>query len=214
MVIISPSIISSNLTQLGEQVKLSEAAHADMFHLDVMDGHFVPNLTMGPDLVKAIRSVATVPLEVHLMVERPDKYWRKFSEAGADIFLIHYESLCNIHETFREIKNSGKKYGIVINPDTPFSKVEQYLDGAYIVLIMSVYPGFSGQSFIEMSLDNVKKVREFINKNDLETMIEIDGGINEITGKKALDAGADILVSASYIYGGNISERIGKLKSL
>jgi len=214
MVLISPSIISSKLAELGEQIKQSEAAHADMFHLDVMDGHFVPNLTLGPDMVKAIRSVATVPLEVHLMLERPDKYWKKFSDAGADIFLIHYESMCNIRETFKEIENSGKKFGIVINPDTAFSKIEQYLDGAHIVLVMSVYPGFSGQSFIEMSLNNVKEARKFIDMNGLNTMIEIDGGINDVTGKKALDAGANILVSASYIYGGNIAERIGKLRSL
>ena len=214
MVLISPSIISSKLSEIGKQIKLSEAAHADMFHLDVMDGHFVPNLTMGPDMVKAIRSVATVPLEVHLMLERPDKYWKKFSDAGADIFLIHYESLCHIKETFKEIQDSGKKFGIVINPDTPFSKIEQFLEDTHILLVMSVYPGFSGQSFIEMSLNNVKEARKFIDKNHLDTMIEIDGGINDVTGKKALDAGANILVSASYIYGGNIAERIGKLRSL
>lgn len=214
MPLVSPSIISCKLETLREQINQSEASSADMFHLDVMDGHFVPNLTMGPDLVRAIRMSTKLPLEAHLMVERPDKYWRKFSEVGADIFLIHYESPCNLQNTFKEIESSGKRYGIVINPDTDFSTVERYIPGAYIVLIMSVYPGFSGQSFIEMSLENVRKAREFIDRNKLDTKIEVDGGINNITGKKAVAAGADILVSASYIYGGDIAERISILKKL
>lgn len=214
MPLVSPSIISCKLETLREQINQSEAGSADMFHLDVMDGHFVPNLTMGPDLVRAIRMSTKLPLEAHLMVERPDKYWRKFSEVGADIFLIHYESPCNLQNTFKEIESSGKRYGIVINPDTDFSTVERYIPGAYIVLIMSVYPGFSGQSFIEMSLENVRKAREFIDRNKLDTKIEVDGGINNITGKKAVAAGADILVSASYIYGGDIAERISILKKL
>ncbi|MHB1492701.1 MAG: ribulose-phosphate 3-epimerase [Thermoplasmataceae archaeon] len=214
MPLVSPSIISCKLETLGDQIKQSEIGSADMFHLDIMDGHFVPNLTMGPDLVRAIRMSTKLPLEAHLMVERPDKYWRKFSEAGADIFLIHYESLCNLRNTFKEIESSGKRYGIVINPDTDFSAVEQYVSGAYIILIMSVYPGFSGQSFIEMSLENVRKARKFIDQNKLDTKIEVDGGINNITGKRAVEAGADILVSASYIYGGDIAERISILKKL
>ncbi|MHB8372063.1 MAG: ribulose-phosphate 3-epimerase [Thermoplasmataceae archaeon] len=214
MPLVSPSIISCKLETLREQISRSEAGSADMFHLDVMDGHFVPNLTMGPDLVRAIRMSTKLPLEAHLIVERPDKYWRKFSEAGSDIFLVHYESPCNLQNTFKEIESSGKRYGIVINPDTDFSAVERYVPGAYIILIMSVYPGFSGQSFIEMSLENVRKAREFIDRNKLDTKIEVDGGINNITGKKAVAAGADILVSASYIYGGDIAERISILKKL
>ncbi|EQD46507.1 ribulose-phosphate 3-epimerase, partial [mine drainage metagenome] len=138
------------------------------------------------------------------MLERPDKYWRKFSDAGADILLIHYESLCNLSKTFTEIKSSGKKYGIVINPDTPFEKVKGYVPDSEIVLIMSVFPGFSNQEFIESSLNNVTQAKNFIRENSLNTKIEIDGGINDKTGKRAVEAGADILVSASYIYKGNI----------
>ncbi|MHB1441011.1 MAG: ribulose-phosphate 3-epimerase [Cuniculiplasma sp.] len=209
---ISPSIISCKLEFLEEQIGRSVEAGADQFHLDIMDGHFVPNLTMGPDLIGAIRRCTDLPLEAHMMVTYPDKYWKKFSDAGADILMFHYESPVNLKSCLKDVRESGKDYGIVINPETPFRKVEPFLEGAKILLIMTVYPGFSGQSFIGPMVPKIEEARKYMDEHSLETEIEIDGGINGETGKIAVEAGADILVSASFIYGGDILENIKILK--
>ncbi len=210
---ISPSIISSDLSHLYDEIKKCEDAGAKSFHLDIMDGNFVDNITMGPDLIKAIRKSTDLRLDGHLMIERPDKYYKDFIDSGINILLIHYEAPININELLSKLKDNNIRYGIVINPDTDVKKIFKFLDSAEILLIMSVYPGFSGQKFIESSLNKVKEAREFVDKNNYKTKIEIDGGINDKTGKLAIDTGADILVSASYIFN-NIKENIKKLKSL
>lgn len=211
--LVSPSLISSDLRKLEDQVQQCVDAGATSFHLDVMDGHFVPNLTMGPDLVKAVRRSTNLPLESHLMIERPDKYYDRFVQAGSDTLLIHYESPVNLVGLFSKMEDEGVDHGLVVNPETPFSEVSDLISGSSILLIMSVHPGFSGQSFIDV-LDKISEAASFIKENGLKTRIEVDGGINLETGKKSADAGADILVSASYIFSGNIAERVGSLKNL
>ena len=211
---VSPSVISCRLELLRDQIEISVDSGADQFHLDIMDGHFVPNLTMGGDLISAIRRCTDLPLEAHMMVTNPDKYWKVFSKAGADILMFHYESPVNLKKCFREVKEAGKSYGMVINPDTPFSAVSDLLSEAEILLIMTVYPGFSGQGFINGMTQKIREAREYIYENSLDTQIEIDGGINNNTGQIAVDSGADILVSASYIYGGDIRKNISNLKNL
>ena len=211
---VSPSVISCKLELLRDQIEMSVNSGADQFHLDIMDGHFVPNLTMGGDLISAIRRCTDLPLEAHMMVTNPDKYWKVFSEAGADILMFHYESPVNLKKCFKDVKKEGKSYGIVVNPDTPFSAVKDLVDDAEILLIMSVYPGFSGQSFINGITQKIREAREYIDEHSLDTQIEIDGGINNRTGQIAVDSGADILVSASYIYGGDIGKNISYLKNL
>ncbi len=211
---ISPSIISSDLLNLSEQIKKCEESGADSFHLDVMDGDFVNNITMGPDLIKAIRRGTKLRLDAHLMINRPDKYYKKFIDAGSDVLLIHYESPVDTGNLIKNFNRENIRYGITINPDTDFNKILKYLDNAEILLIMSVYPGFSGQKFIESSLAKIKKARDYIDKNNLNTRIEVDGGIDNITGKMSIDSGADILVSASYIFYNNIEQSIKTLKNL
>lgn len=211
---VSPSVISLKFEELGDQIRQCDEAGAYSYHLDVMDGHFVPNLTMGPEIVKAIRRSTSRPLEAHLMIERPDKYYKNFIEAGSDVLLVHQECLVDFTRLIADIKDAGAGFGIVVNPDTPLSSVHKYLEHSSILLIMSVYPGFSGQKFIEAVLPKVTEARDYIKDHGLHTLIEVDGGVNNITGKKAVDAGADILVSASYIFSGNISERIEILKNL
>ncbi|MEM0139246.1 MAG: ribulose-phosphate 3-epimerase [Ferroplasma sp.] len=211
---ISPSIISSDLGHLADQVNECERAGAASFHLDIMDGHFVDNITMGPDLISAIRRNTKARLDGHLMIERPDKYYMSFVKAGCDVLLIHYEAPLEIDSFLKKLNDEGIRYGIVINPDTDLPKIYKFLDSSEILLIMSVYPGFSGQKFLPGALEKIKKAHEYIINNGYKTRIEIDGGINDETGKKAVEAGADILVSASYIFNGNIAERIDKLKNL
>ncbi len=211
---VSPSIISCRLETLGKEISACDGADVFSYHLDVMDGHFVPNLTMGPDLVKAVRRSTDRTLETHLMIERPDKYYKSFIDAGSDILLIHQECLVDFKKLIADIKGEGARFGIVVNPDTPFSAAERYLEDSDILLIMSVHPGFSGQKFIDYVLPKISEARKYIDEHGLKTKIEVDGGVTDVTGKKALDAGADILVSASYIFSGNIGERIGTLQRL
>ena len=212
--LVSPSIISSDLAHLETEIRKCENAGSDSFHLDVMDGHFVPNLTMGPDLVKAISKTTDLQLDAHLMVDRPDKYYRRFVDAGSRTILIHQESPVNTMALIRKLQSEGIEYGMVINPDTGFESVKPFLDEAGMLLVMSVYPGFSGQKFIESVLPKVKEARNYIDENGLKAKIEIDGGINDETGKMAVEAGVDILVSASYIFSKDTEKRIKILKSL
>jgi ribulose-phosphate 3-epimerase len=211
---ISPSIISSNLLELGDQIKKCQAEGVESFHLDIMDGHFVDNITMGPDIVAAIRRATDLRLDCHLMIERPDRYYKSFVYAGCDVLMIHYETPIEVGSFLKKLGEESIRYGIVINPDTDVKKIYKFIPYSEIVLVMSVYPGFSGQKFIEKSLDKVKELRKFIDENHYSTKIEIDGGINYETGKLAVESGADILVSASYIFKDGISESIKKLKSL
>ncbi len=214
MMLVSPSIISSKLEVLGTQIKECDKAGAYSYHLDVMDGHFVPNLTMGPDLVSAVRRCTEKRLEAHLMIERPDKYAEKFIKSGSDLLFIHSEVLVDIRSTIKTIRDNGALFGIALNPETPVDRVLKWIEESDTVLIMSVHPGFSGQSFIRDTLPKIREVRKFIDNNNLQTKIEVDGGINAETGKLSAEAGADVLVSASYIFSGNIGERIGALSSI
>ncbi|BAB59408.1 ribulose-5-phosphate 3-epimerase [Thermoplasma volcanium GSS1] len=210
--LVSPSIVAASLTKFQAQVKECEDAGAYSFHLDVMDGNFVPNITVGPDFYFALRSISKIPIDTHLMVDRPDYYYEKFLSQN-DRVLIHYESPINIKGLIKKMENEGVKYGLVINPNTPFSKVSDLLERAEILLIMSVYPGFSGQKFIDVS-EKIKEARNYIKEMGLRTMIEVDGGINENTAKIVKNAGADIVVSASYLFSGDITDRIKTLSSI
>ena len=211
---VSPSIISAKLEDLGSEIAKCVEGGATSFHLDVMDGHFVPNLTMGPDLVKAVRRCTDLDLEAHLMLQNPEKYYRKFIDAGASIPLIHVESPINTGLLLKKITNEGNRFGIVINPETPLEKALPFLEDASLLLIMSVHPGFSGQKFIEDAVDKIREARSYIDRHKLETSIEVDGGITLDTAKICRDAGADIVVSASYIFSGEVTEKVRLLTRL
>jgi ribulose-phosphate 3-epimerase len=199
MVKIAPSLLSADITKLAEDIKKVEK-HVDLLHIDVMDGHFVPNITYGPLFVEAVNRISKLPIEAHLMIENPEKYIKEFANAGADIITIHPEADKNFLGTLKKIKALGVKAGISINPPTPFSVVKDCFDEIDFFLVMSVNPGFGGQKFMESVLPKVTAAKEIIRKKKLDIPIEIDGGINAETGKRAVEAGADILVAGSYIY--------------
>ncbi|MGP6207676.1 ribulose-phosphate 3-epimerase [Cuniculiplasma sp. SKW3] len=211
---VSPSIISSKLEFLHDEVSRSVKAGASSFHLDIMDGNFVPNLTMGPDLISAVRRSTDLELDAHMMILNPEKYWKVFSKAGCDLFYFHYETPFNFKKVREEIRNEKKGMGLVINPDTPPEMILDFLPEIDKILVMSVYPGFSGQKFIPKSLEKISYLRKYIDENGLSCKIEVDGGIDVNTGAEVKKSGADIIVSASYIYGGIIEERIGNLLML
>jgi ribulose-phosphate 3-epimerase len=196
---IAPSILSADFSRLGEEIKKLQK-YADLLHVDVMDGHFVPNITFGPPVVASIRKVTSLPLDVHLMIENPQKYVEAFAAAGADIMTVHVETVTDLHKTINKIKKNNVKAGVVLNPATRLSKVTHILDHVDMVLLMTVNPGFGGQKFIESVLPKIRNLRKLIDNNKLKIKIEVDGGINADTAKKALKAGADILVAGSYIY--------------
>ena len=212
---ISPSILSADFSNLEKDIKKLETAGADMIHVDVMDGHFVPNITIGPPVIKALRSKTSLPFDVHLMIDPVHKYIKDFANAGADIITIHPEATPNLQESIDEIKSFKKKVGISLNPDTKIDIVEDYLDKVDLILIMSVYPGFGGQKFIVKTLDKIKKLSKIKNEKRLKFDIEVDGGINFENSKDVIKAGANILVSGTTIFkdnNGNIRKNIKKLK--
>jgi ribulose-phosphate 3-epimerase len=198
--IIAPSIWSADLTKLGEQVSECEAAGADWLHIDVMDGQFVPNISVGPVVVEAIRRVTTLPLDVHLMIVQPERYLSAFADAGADHLTVHIEACPDLPAVLQKIKGLGKKAGVAFNPETPASAIEAYLAEADIVLPMSVHPGFSGQKFIPETLPKIQQLRAWIDARGLKTEIEVDGGIDGETGTQAHAAGASAFVAASAIF--------------
>lgn len=198
---LAPSILSADFAHLADQMERVEEAGAHQFHLDVMDGHYVDNLTFGPMVVEAVRRSTELPLDVHLMIENADKWIEAFSSAGADMIAVHPEALYHLHQTINHIKNRGKQAGIALNPSTPLVTIEEILPDVDYIIVMSVNPGFGGQSFIPGSFDRVRKLRSFIEDHGASTRIEIDGGIDADNIRQAVEAGVDVVVAGSAIFG-------------
>lgn len=208
---VSPSLLSADFSRLGEQVKLVEK-YSDQIHFDVMDGHFVPNITCGPAVLQAVRRSTRLPIEAHLMISNPSEFIADFAKSGADIITVHIEADRHIHRTLNRIRGMDKKPGVSLNPSTPVSAIEYVLEEVDQVLVMTVNPGFGGQKFIESMLPKIRKLKELIRERGLQAEVEVDGGINAETAKKATAAGADILVAGSYIF--NSKDPIAAIKSL
>ncbi len=200
MIKLAPSILAADFARLGEEVKEVDQFGADYIHVDVMDGHFVPNITLGPPIVEAIRPVTNLPLDVHLMIENPDQYIPSFTKAGADIITVHQEVCQHLHRTIQLIKEHGMKAGVVINPATPAETLLPILPDIDMILIMTVNPGFGGQSFIDSTLGKIKLVNKWRKDFGFSFEIEVDGGVNSKTAKRCVDAGADVLVAGSAIF--------------
>ncbi len=200
MVKIAPSILSANFIKLGEEIKAAEEAGADMLHIDIMDGHFVPNITIGPFIVESIRKITSLPLDVHLMIEEPDTYLKDFINAGADYLTVHLEASVHLHRTVQWIKEGGVKAGVSLNPATPIWSLENILPDIHLALLMSVNPGFGGQTFIPQVIDKIKTLKKFITEKGFSTLIEVDGGINIDNVKEVSSAGADVLVMGSAFF--------------
>ena len=210
---ISPSILSADFSILGDEIKSLEQAGADLIHIDVMDGHFVPNITMGPPIIKMVRKCTKLPFDVHLMISPVEKYIKAFADAGSDIITIHPEATDNLKRAVGTIKSLGKKAGVSLNPKTPISALMNVINDIDLILIMSVNPGFAGQSFMSEVLPKVTELRKMINEKKLKIDIEIDGGINFETAPLAVKAGANILVSGTTIFSGSLKDNIQKLRN-
>jgi ribulose-phosphate 3-epimerase len=211
---IAPSILSADFARLGEEIRAMTQAGADYLHIDVMDGHFVPNLTIGPAVVKALRPHSALPFDVHLMISPVDPFIREFADAGADIITVHPEAGPHLHRTVQLIKSLGKKAGVSLNPATPAEIVYPILSEIDLVLVMSVNPGFGGQSFIESQLDKLRAIRRRIDAQARPIDLEVDGGINLITARQAIDAGADVLVAGTASFTGGPSAYAGNIRGL
>ncbi len=205
MIKIAPSILASDFARLGEEVKDVEAAGADYIHVDVMDGHFVPNISIGVPIVRALRPVTSLPLDVHLMIENPDHYIEEFADAGADILTVHAEACPHLHRTIQLIKSKGVKAGVVINPATPVEAIKHVIEDVDLVLLMTVNPGFGGQAFIERVLKKITETKQLADSLGVAPEIEVDGGVNAETARACIEAGATVLVAGSAIY--NQSDR-------
>ncbi len=208
---IAPSILSADFAGLGEEIRAAEKAGADVIHLDVMDGHFVPNLTFGPPVIKALRKTTNLPFDVHLMISNPDRYIKAYADAGADWITVHVETCPHLHRTIHHIKELGKKAGAVLNPATPLCFLDHILADVDLVMLMSVNPGFGGQSFIPDTLNKIRKLKKKIDGRGLKAGIEIDGGVSPTTISAIREAGANIFVAGSAVFG---SEDYAKAISL
>lgn len=213
MIKVAPSILSADFSKLGEEIMKIDQAGADMIHIDVMDGHFVPNLTLGAPIVKALRTVTKLPFDVHLMINNPENLIDDFIAAGADIITIHIEAANHLHRLVQKVKSSGVKVAVSLNPATPLNTLEEILPELDMVLLMSVNPGFGGQSFIPATLNKIARLKEMIDAKKLKIDIQVDGGINLETAPKVIKHGANILVAGSAVYGSNdIKGTIAQLK--
>ena len=210
---IAPSILSADFGRLAEEIKAVEAAGADWIHIDIMDGHFVPNLTIGPAVVKALRKTTSLPFDVHLMIEEPDRYIDAFADAGSDILTVHVEAATHLHRTVSRIREKGVKAGVSLNPATPVTCLEEILPDCDQVLIMTVNPGFGGQKFISSMVPKVRKTRDMISSLSQPIMLEVDGGITLGNISKVSDAGADVFVAGAAVFGsGDYTKTIGAMK--
>lgn len=207
-ILVAPSLLSANFANLGEEIKKVKKAGADWLHIDVMDGHFVPNITVGPIVVKALRGITDLPLDVHLMIEDPEKYIDPFIKAGSDLITFHIETVKDADSVIRKIKDLGKKAGISIKPKTPVEDIKPFLEKVDLILVMSVEPGFGGQEFIEAAVPKISELRKIYNGD-----ISVDGGINDKNAAEVISAGANILVAGNYVFGSkDIKEAIRRLK--
>ena len=210
MIRLAPSILSADFAQLGHEISAAERGGADLIHVDVMDGHFVPNITIGPPVVRAIKRVATVPLDVHLMIQDPDRYLDDFVDAGASMLSVHVEVLPHLHRTIAAIKKRGAKAGVVLNPSTPVVMIEEVAGDVDFVLVMSVNPGFGGQTFIPRSVEKIRAVRRVLEGAGNPAPIEVDGGVDLTTVAHVVQAGAEILVAGHAIFGGRQPEQAAR----
>jgi len=212
---IAPSILAADFGNLQRDCEMVNNSQADWFHIDVMDGHFVPNISYGMPVIQAIKKHATKPLDVHLMIEKPERYIEEFAKVGADIITVHYESTIHLHRTLTQIEDVGCKAGVVLNLTTPVSVLEDILPRCYMVLLMSINPGFGGQKFEEITYTKVKKLRKMANEQGLNTHIEIDGGVSTANARELIDAGANVLVAGSFVFkSDNPTQTIADLKAV
>ncbi|MGF7148241.1 ribulose-phosphate 3-epimerase [Sphingomonas zeicaulis] len=213
-ILIAPSILSADFARLGEEVRAIDAAGADWIHVDVMDGHFVPNITIGPGVVKALRPHTTKPLDVHLMISPVDAFLEAFAEAGADILTVHPEAGPHVHRSVQAIKALGKQAGVVLNPATPAKMLDYLIEEVDLVLVMSVNPGFGGQSFIESQLRKIEAIRKMIDKTGKPIRLQVDGGIDRATAPRAIAAGADVLVAGTATFRGGPDAYADNIRAL
>jgi ribulose-phosphate 3-epimerase len=212
---LAPSILAADFARLGEEVAEAEKAGADRIHVDVMDGHFVPNLSMGAPVVQSLRRITKLPLETHMMITNPDLFLEEFAAAGSDSFLVHWEGNCNLDRTVRRIKELGKRAGVVINPATPAAVLEESLPEVDQVLVMTVNPGFGHQHFLRSTLPKIERVRQMVERMKLSCEVEVDGGVDEETAPLAAEAGADVFVAGSSIFGNKagVAAAMGRLRT-